>query len=359
MSRQDRDNRHLLERHEAALLELAKHETTTDDLDVALRMLTEAAGQTLDVERAGIWLFDDDRTKITCLDQYNLSSRAHEKGSQLFARDFPAYFEALEQNRTIVADDAVHHPVTRELAPSYLIPNGIGSMLDAPIRLDGAVAGIICHEHVGVLREWSPEEQRFAGSIADMASLALEHVERVRFEQEVRRRDELLDGVAKAANRMFAEAETQVGRRDALLAALAEATSALLAGPHAGDGVARALAIATEALECTGLVLYEEIDLPLMTEPQLGERARWGAEPEPARPSNASYRDLGLDQARDALADGVAFAGAGDGRLVVPVLSGTGIWGLVVATAAADREWARQDEHVLRVLANAIAAALR
>jgi two-component sensor histidine kinase len=59
-------------------------------------------------------------------------------------------------------------------------------MMDVPIRLHGNVVGVVCHEHVGVMREWTTEEQDFAASIADMVSLALEASERGRAEEQVR-----------------------------------------------------------------------------------------------------------------------------------------------------------------------------
>jgi GAF domain-containing protein len=330
----DSERQYLLERHENALLELAKHELKTDDLDVALRTLAEAAGQTLNVERASIWMFDDERTKITCLDLYELSTRSHSKGIELLASEYPTYFEALEQNRTLVASDARADARTRELTATYLVPHRVEAMLDAPIRVDGRVVGIVCHEHVVGVRQWTLEEQRFAGSMADMAALALEHVERVRVEREVERRDELLDGVAKAANRMFAEAEGQVSHRDALLAALSSATAALIAAPRAGDGVAEALAIATTTLACTRVAVHQQVE--------------------------STFDDLGLGSWREVLHRGLAVTAPKDGgsRYVVPVRTSLGLWGVVEATADAEREWSASEEYFLRTLGNALAGAL-
>ena len=70
------------------------------------------------------------------------------------------------------------------------MPLGITSMLDAPIRVAGRVAGVVCHEHVGPPRDWSPAEQSFAGSIADLAALALEAAERARTGVALRKSEE-------------------------------------------------------------------------------------------------------------------------------------------------------------------------
>ncbi|HAA26927.1 MAG TPA: hypothetical protein DCE56_03620, partial [Cyanobacteria bacterium UBA8553] len=45
-----------------------------------------------------------------------------------------------------------------------MTPLGISSMLDAPIRLKGQTVGVVCLEHVGDSRYWTPEDQNFARS---------------------------------------------------------------------------------------------------------------------------------------------------------------------------------------------------
>ena len=76
--------------------------------------------------------------------------------------------------RNLAVADVCSDPRTRELRGGYLDPHGITSMLDAPIRRGGELLGVVCHEHVGPMRTWTPDEQGFAASIADLSSLAIE-----------------------------------------------------------------------------------------------------------------------------------------------------------------------------------------
>jgi len=184
------------------LVRLAKSEAAASgDLDTALRELSEAAAETLQVERASIWLFDEARTRIDCAELYEKGPHRHSRCASLAAADFPAYFRALEEERAIVAHDAYTDPRTSEFSASYLSPLGIASMLDAPVRVHGRMAGVVCHEHVGGPRRWTPEEQSFAASVADLTAFALEAVEgaaeRKRVENELREAKE----AAEAANR--------------------------------------------------------------------------------------------------------------------------------------------------------------
>jgi PAS domain S-box-containing protein len=175
--------------HNLVLIGLSRNRAIEQgDTAAALEQITTAAAHTLDVERVGVWVFSDDRSRIRALDLYERGKNAHSSGMELKAADFPAYFHAVEENRTIAADDARIDPRTREFAESYLVPLGITSMLDAPVRVGSRLVGIICHEHIGPPRHrgWTLEEQAFAGSMADFVALALQASDRQKAEVAVR-----------------------------------------------------------------------------------------------------------------------------------------------------------------------------
>jgi len=159
---------------QAALLSLVANGGVADlGLDEALQRITEVAGATLDIERTSIWLFDGARTKLVCRSLYRRSLARHMAGAELEAAKFPRYIAALEANRSIDAADAHRDPRTAELAESYLAPLGISSMLEATLRIDGQLAGVVCHEHVGPMRQWLLDEKSFAASIADVVAMAI------------------------------------------------------------------------------------------------------------------------------------------------------------------------------------------
>jgi signal transduction histidine kinase len=160
---------------EAARLRLARASVEGGgSLAAALHNTTELAADTVRVERCGIWLLVEDRRALRCFDLFERSGRRHSEGAVLRARDFPAYFVALEQMRVVQADDAVAMPATRELEAAYLTPLGIGAMLDAPLFRNGRVVGVVCHEHVGSARRWTSKEMDFVSSVADSVALEME-----------------------------------------------------------------------------------------------------------------------------------------------------------------------------------------
>ncbi|MCU0543185.1 MAG: PAS domain S-box protein [Oscillatoriaceae cyanobacterium Prado104] len=182
-----------LQKQKSALIELAKNKALNrGDLQTALREITETASRTLEVARSSVWLYDETRSKLECLDLFDRNLNQHAQGLELTvtATDYPAYFKALQEERAIAAFDAQNDFRTREFAEFYLIPNGITSMLDTPIQIGGTTAGVFCLEQVGTPRYWTIEEQSFAVSLADSVTFAVEARERQRAEEALRQAEE-------------------------------------------------------------------------------------------------------------------------------------------------------------------------
>ncbi|HEX7896341.1 MAG TPA: ATP-binding protein [Planctomycetota bacterium] len=195
-------------RHREALAELAR--APSAPLPAALRLVTEKLSAILAVERVSVWRYTPDRSEIDCLDLYVRSAGTHERGLRLRAGDYPRYFAALGESRSVAASDARTDPRTVEFARDYLVPLGITSMLDVPIRVDGTLEGIVCHEHTGARRAWPGEEQDFASSVADLVALAMEAAERRAADAEVRRLNDDLEDRVRERTRELEEALREV-----------------------------------------------------------------------------------------------------------------------------------------------------
>ncbi|MEW6584362.1 MAG: PocR ligand-binding domain-containing protein, partial [Nitrospirota bacterium] len=171
--------------NQAALLELTK--LRIDDMETFFKMVILISSQVLGVERGSIWLVDKDRKGISCASIYYLSSHTFEKGARLDIQRCRRYFQALEEDRILSAEDAVNDPRTNEWCENYLRPLGIVSLTDVPIRSHGEVIGILSLEHTEP-RTWPPEDQEFAASVAGIVSSALAAEERRKAEKEIEKR---------------------------------------------------------------------------------------------------------------------------------------------------------------------------
>ena len=183
-------------------------------LAAALHDISAAAAETLEVERVGIWLFTPDRQSIRCVELYERTPALHSEGGELTAARYPVYFKALHGERTIAASDARLDPRTSAFTQTYLEPYGVTSMLDAPIRRLGQMAGVICFEHTGEMRAWTAEEQSFAGSIADLVAMAIDASDRRQTQEALRHRvqfEKLIAGISsRFANAAVEEVDAAI-----------------------------------------------------------------------------------------------------------------------------------------------------
>ncbi len=225
-----------------------------------VRVLTEVSAEALAVARTSVWLFDEARSLIRPFDVYDARTGTHVEAAALSRDDAPAYFDALQEERVIVANDARNDPVTREFATTYLEPLGIGAMLDAPVRVGDQILGVLCHEHIGEPRHFTEEEQSIAAGIADFVALAFEMHERRRAEEGLRKSQAALEqarrveavgrlagGVAHDFNNMltvilsYADIlRRKLGEGNALSPIAAEIARA---GHHASDMTRKLLAV--------------------------------------------------------------------------------------------------------------------
>lgn len=204
--------------HQQLVLELAR--LATGDTANALAEITKRASLQLGVERVSVWDFDTTRTKLRCLDMYVRSAREHRSGS--IVAGHPRYRRALEQALQVAATDAWTDPRTSEFLDDYLRPLGIRSMLDAPVRLNGQVVGVLCFEHVGQTRVWTLLEQCLATSLASLLSRVLAERDR-RHAAEIASRHERLAAIGRIAGTVAHDFNNHLTVLSALFEELGEA----------------------------------------------------------------------------------------------------------------------------------------
>ncbi len=156
----------------------SRYADPNEPLDERLRGILAVCAETLQVERLSTWRFGDGRLTIRCMGLYQRTTGTCDSGALLYRHDAPAYFQAIDAERVIAAGDARSDPRTREFLASYLVPYGIGAMLDIPLRQGNTTVGVLCAEHVGGPRVWTVDEQNFAISAANLIEVAVADEER-------------------------------------------------------------------------------------------------------------------------------------------------------------------------------------
>lgn len=143
------------------------HILQRDDIDNLMIEMAKRIVVCLRIERMSVWLFNPEHTAIISMGEYDLRSHTFKKESVLEAKDYPAYFKALKENKILLAPNINTNPVTKEFTDSYSKPNDIISLMDIPLRIGGELVGVMCYEQTGKTeRVFTEKEQTFAFSIS-------------------------------------------------------------------------------------------------------------------------------------------------------------------------------------------------
>lgn len=151
------------------------------DLDRLFKQIAEISAQALSVGRVGVWMFDPTFQTLTCKLLHD--ARGEQPPPPLLMSKHPHYLTAIREKRYVAVDDAQHEAPTSELL-EYLQAWNVTSLLDSAVYRNGQVVGIVCHEHVGPLRQWKREECQFAATVADLLSYFFEVHERLKAEEQ-------------------------------------------------------------------------------------------------------------------------------------------------------------------------------
>lgn len=143
----------------------------TGDIEKCSKQLTKSSSIALNSGRCSIWLYNESKNSIICEQLYIRDKDDWNTDMELKKEDFLPYFQELENNPIIIANDTNEHPATICFKEVYTTPLGIKSMLDVPIIYRGEIIGVVCVESLES-RIWMEAEINFAHSIASLYAFA-------------------------------------------------------------------------------------------------------------------------------------------------------------------------------------------
>ncbi|MBM7570114.1 EAL domain-containing protein [Aquibacillus albus] len=196
------DSQLRIRKQKTELLQLIKNrDINNGKLDKAYEVIAESAANSLGIERVSIWMYDKSRYALHCKDMFEWSKNSHTSGANIDLEDNPHYMVSIEKDSLITVHDVYKEIGNKNIYKPFL-DHSVSSFMDAPIRVDGRVVGIVNFEHIGMPRQWTYDEQSFATSIADLVELAIEKSERKRVEKKVEHLA-YYDQLTKLPNRIY------------------------------------------------------------------------------------------------------------------------------------------------------------
>ena len=156
------------------------------------KTLTKEVTDSINADRCSIWLYNHDKTSIICQQLYVKSENDWYDKIELFSKDYEEYFNHLDIDPIIIADNAEIHSATKCFTDSYLKPLGIKSMLDVPVIYRGNVIGVVCIENL-TQRKWLPIEVNFAQLLSSLYTFSYSVKESNKLSNELIEIDKFVD----------------------------------------------------------------------------------------------------------------------------------------------------------------------
>ncbi len=167
-----------LHRMNQTLIELTRSAEFVDaDPERLLNRMESDIRRTLSVARVWSWLAP--HADATGFHDMLPPEHLHPIAELIAAGGRPDPFQ---RSRSIAVTEVAVDPRTRAHARRFL-DGGITALLFAPVTMEGRFRGVLACEHAGGPREWTPDEEHFIASMADLVSLALARQSRSRAHQ--------------------------------------------------------------------------------------------------------------------------------------------------------------------------------
>lgn len=147
----------------------------------SLQTICDKVAEALDVAQVGVWLFSSDQTAL--IEEITVSKDSRPtQGKIIFAETLRSYLEVVSGSRVVQFN-------TRKEIEDALggYDEAVLSMIDAPIYSDGEMVGAMCIESF-ISKDWSPDEEMFIASCADLVGRVLEAEKRQIYSKELNQR---------------------------------------------------------------------------------------------------------------------------------------------------------------------------
>jgi diguanylate cyclase (GGDEF)-like protein/PAS domain S-box-containing protein len=156
---------------QSLILRLARHRySSSNSLQEAAELITKSACEIYDISCASLWNLNGQT--LEPIAEYRRDTSTFPKTDAIDLSEFPSYLDVLHTSRAVDVNDVEQDPRTKELV-QRLRTQDITAILDAAVRIDGHVVGVLCLEQTGAPREWQSDEIAFAGELADQFAHAI------------------------------------------------------------------------------------------------------------------------------------------------------------------------------------------
>jgi len=182
----------------------------TGNLNLSKHVIVQAICHALNVDRASIWLFSDDRQSLNTFAIHDQSNPQFSDPISLQQIEVQNYFDAINNNAVINASDAQQHPFTKDLYTDYLDKFDIRSLLTVIIPTGSKTMGVVCAEKCHSRQQWSKNEESFLIAVAALIGSLHASQRRIETEQQLVKAKEAAEQAVKAKSEFLASMSHEI-----------------------------------------------------------------------------------------------------------------------------------------------------
>lgn len=158
----------------------------------ALKIICQRICEVMEIQRFGVWMFTITRDAIYEELTYS-SDGSITRGRVIPHTEFPAYFKRVNEERVISLIVDEHDSELDDFVQSYMKPNNISALMDAPIYSDAEKIGVACCEVVDGTRKWDIHDMNFVAACSDFLGRIIEAEKRHAYERDLKHRIDYLE----------------------------------------------------------------------------------------------------------------------------------------------------------------------
>lgn len=170
--------------------------TANDSFEDMAKNILRAASQGSKIDRISFWNYTTEN--LFCPYTYSLHSDSFGENLVSYKSENPIYFEIFEKDNIVVASDVYNNDATKEFTATYFPKNGIKSLLDVPVMVNGQLHSILSFETTKEFRNWDNDDINFARSVSEVVSLAIESSKRLETEKRLEEKTKILAAIASS-----------------------------------------------------------------------------------------------------------------------------------------------------------------
>lgn len=186
----NKDAEHKSIHYRNILLKLSKTPLDSNvPIEEEFKQLAELIAAQLKADFIGIWLINEEKDYLSCLDFYRADKNIHSKEIISPLADFNYVVDFVARNKLCFIKDVDKNDSFCKSKQLGVVPQQLKSELDSAIFLRGEIKGLITCSTIYEYMEWTINDQEFLSSAADIASIWIEqsysHLNEIKYKQDL------------------------------------------------------------------------------------------------------------------------------------------------------------------------------